>query len=228
MSAIVNTLLASLPRKAYQDLAPALAPMILRAGDVIYEPAQAIAHVYFPEECLLSLFTTVVGHVDLEIAMVGREGMLGISLAFGDDVPGVRAIVQGGGAARRLERRAFVLALRGSAPLRRAVYGYVGNRMDQVVRNVACTRFHSLESRLARKLLMTRDSLKAGAFRMTQELLSSMLGVRREGVTEAASNLRRRKLIEYSRGHILIVDVRGLETASCPCYAAGKRGARRP
>src|SRR2546425_5450574 len=213
-----NRLLASLPRKSYRDLLPGLAPVTLAFGDVLYEPGARIRDVYFPAGSVVSLLTVVDGHNALEVGLVGREGMVGIPLALGIDVSPVRALVQGGGAAMRMSAAGFRKALDASPPLRRGLHRYAHRLMAQITQTAACNRFHAVEARLARWLLMTRDRVCSAEFRMTHEFLSHMLGVRRVGVTEAASALQRQKLIEYSRGNIRILDDRGLEAVCCSCY----------
>jgi len=217
-SPIVNSLLAALPSMEIQRLADGLEPVTLTFGDVLYEPGEPIRHVYFPNKSLVSLLTLVDGRLALEIGMVGREGMVGTPLALGIGVSPVRALVQGTGAAQRIKSARFLKELRQSAHLQRAIYRYTHTLMAQVAQTAACNRFHVVEARLARWLLMTRDRVQSNDFRLTQEFLSHMLGVRRAGVTRAAGQLQKRKLIEYSRGNIRIVDRRGLEAASCSCY----------
>ncbi|MEA3195879.1 MAG: hypothetical protein QOD26_4212 [Betaproteobacteria bacterium] len=218
MAAIPNLLLAALPRKSYAELLPGLTPVTLTFGDVLYEPGQKIDQVYFPSDSMVSLLTLVEDHLALEVGLVGLEGVVGSPLALGVDRSPVRALVQGGGAARRMSAGSFRSALRRSPPLQRGLLRYVNALMSQVTQTAACNRFHLVEARLARWLLMTRDRMRSDEFRLTQDFLSHMLGVRRVGVTEAAGALQRRKLIEYSRGVIGILDDRGLEAAACSCY----------
>jgi len=215
---IANSLLAALPRKDYQRLHAALKPVTLTYGEVLYEPGDPIRHVYFPNDSLVSLLTTVEDHEALEVGLVGREGVVGISLALGMDVASVRALVQGTGTAMRMKSARFLKELRQSLHLQRALYRYTHAMLAQARQTAACNRFHVVEARLARWLLMTRDRVQSNDFRLTQEFLSHMLGVQRVGVTRAAGQLQKRKLIEYSRGKIRIVDQRGLEAASCSCY----------
>jgi CRP-like cAMP-binding protein len=218
MAAIANSVLAALPRKTYLRLLPGLVPVDLAFGKVLYEPGSAIRDVYFPSQSLVSLLTVVEGHLALEVGLVGREGMVGVPLALGIDASPVRALVQGGGPALRMNAARFRRELRRSPPLQRELNRYVYILMAQISQTAGCNRFHVVQARLARWLLMTRDRVRSGEFRMTHEFLSHMLGVRRVGVTEAASVLQRRKLIEYSRGNITILDHRGLEKAACTCY----------
>lgn len=218
MAAIANTLLAALPRKSYLRLLPNLVPVELGFGEVLYEPGKPIRDVYFPGQSLVSLLTMVEGHLALEVGLVGREGMVGVPLALGIDASPVRALVQGAGPALRMNAAGFRRELSGSPPLQRELYRYVHTLMAQISQTAGCNRFHVVQARLARWLLMTRDRVRSAEFRMTHEFLSHMLGVRRVGVTEAASVLQGRKLIEYSRGNIRILDHRGLQKAACACY----------
>lgn len=217
-AAILNSLLAALPRKSYRRLLPGLAPVDLAFGEVLYDAGEPIRDVYFPSQSLVSLLTLVEGHLALEVGMVGREGMVGIPLALGVEVSPVRALVQGAGPALRMSADLFRKELPRNPALQRELHRYVHAMMAQISQTAGCNRFHVVEARLARWLLMTRDRVRSGRFRMTHDFLSHMLGVRRVGVTEAASALQRRKLIEYSRGNIRILDDRGLEAACCSCY----------
>src|SRR5436190_9247895 len=221
-NAIHNELLAAMPRKAYDALAPALAPVTLDFGQVLYNVNAALTHVYFPCESMVSLLLPVADHFDVEVGMVGREGMVGASLSLGIAQSPVKALVQGGGSALRLSAARFRRELADNPALQRAVNRYVHSLMQQITQTAACNRFHVVEARLARWLLMTRDRMRSAKFRMTHEFLSHMLGVRRVGVPEAASSLQRKKLIEYTRGNIRILDDRGLEAACCVCYGIAK------
>lgn len=216
--AMQNSLLAALPRKSYLRLASGLAPIELVFGEVLYEAGDPIRDVYFPTQSLVSLLTLVEGHLALEVGMVGREGMVGVPLVLGADVSPVRALVQGAGTALRMNATRFRREFGRSPPLQRELYHYLNALMAQITQTAACNRFHVVEARLARWLLMTSDRVRAEEFQLTHEFLSHMLGVRRVGVTEAASVLQRRKLIEYSRGNITILDHRGLQMAACACY----------
>lgn len=215
---IANSLLAALPYKDYQHLLPGLEEVTLTFGDTIYEPGAVIRHVYFPSNSLVSLLTLVEGHLALEVGLIGREGMLGISLALGINVTPVRALVQGTGTALRMKSTRFLQEFRRSLPMQREIYLYTHALMAQVTQTAACNRFHVVEARLARWLLMTQDRVVLDEFRLTQEFLAHMLGVRRVGVTKAASALQRQKLISYSRGNIKILDRKKLEAVCCPCY----------
>ena len=217
---IPNSLLAALRSKNYQSLLSGLEPVTLNFGDILYEAGQKMRHVYFPGNSLVSLLTLVNGRMALEVGMVGHEGMVGIPLALGAGVSPVRALVQGAGTAMRMKAARFSREIRKSPQLQQEVYGYANALMAQVSQTAACNRFHVVEARLARWLLMTRDRMRSKEFRLTQEFLSHMLGVRRVGVTHAAHALQKRKLIEYSRGTITILDAKGLQAAACECYAA--------
>jgi CRP-like cAMP-binding protein len=219
---IPNSLLAALPRRSYLRLLPGLTPVELVFGAVLYEPGEAIREVYFPSRSLISLLTLVEGHLALEVGLVGREGMLGIPLALGVDTSPVRALVQGAGPALKMSAARFRTELKANPPLQRQLNRYVHMMIAQISQTAGCNRFHVVEARLARWLLMTRDRVRSAEFRMTHDFLSHMLGVRRVGVTEAASALQQRKLIEYRRGLIRILDDRGLEAASCSCYQVVK------
>jgi CRP-like cAMP-binding protein len=215
---IANHLLAALPPKDYRRLQEDLVPVTLTFGEVLYEPGQVIQHVYFPNDSLVSLLTLVDHHMALEVGIVGREGMVGVPVALGINVSPVRTLVQGGGTAMRMKSENFRRILRRSLPLQQELNRYIHVLMAQVTQTAACNRFHMVEARLARWLLMTRDRMRSNQFRLTQEFLAHMLGVRRVGVTKAASALQKRKLISYSRGEISILDADGLQAASCQCY----------
>ena len=217
-SPMANRLLAALPRKDYHRLLAGLEPVTLNYGEVLYEPGEPIRHVYFPNDCIVSLLTTVEGHQALEVGLVGREGMVGISLALGVDVSSVRALVQGTGTALRMNAARFRKELRKSQPFRSELHRFIHAKLAQARQNAACNRFHVVEARLARWLLMTRDRVRTDQFLLTHEFLADMLGVRRVGVSTAAGALQKRKLISYSRGKIRILDRKGLEAASCGCY----------
>ncbi len=216
---VANSVLAALPPRTYRDLLSGLEPVALVFGEVLYEPGAPIRDVYFPTDGVVSLLTLVEGRLALEVGLVGSEGMVGVALALGIGVSPIRALVQGGGTALRMSAARFRRELRRSPPLQRELYRYTHSLMAQITQTAACNRFHRVPARLARWLLMTRDRVRSDRFYLTHEFLSHMLGVRRVGVTEAASALQRRKLIAYRRGNITILDHGGLETASCPCYA---------
>ena len=222
LPSVANSMLAALPRNQYRRLLAGLELVALTFGEVLYEPGERIRHVYFPNDSLISLLTLVDNHLALEVGMVGREGMIGLPLAMGRDVSPVRALVQGAGTAMRMKAARFSEEIRKSPKLQGEINRYTGALMAQITQTAACNRFHVVEARLARWLLMTRDRVGSDDFRLTHEFLGHMLGVRRVGVTNAARALQRRKLIAYSRGRIRILDRRGLEGAACSCYALVK------
>ena len=213
-----NHLLAAVPRKACQRMLAGLDPVELNYGQVLYEPNGPIRYVYFPIDCLVSLLTAVDKIRTLEVGMVGNEGMVGMPMALGIGVSAVRALVQGSGTAARMTAARFRTEFKNNMPLQRALFRYNHLLMAQISQTAACNRFHEAEPRLARWLLMTSDRLHADEFLLTHEFLAHMLGVRREGVTNAASALHRKKLIEYRRGNIKILDRKRLEAAACTCY----------
>jgi len=217
-SALSNRILASIPVTEYQRLSRQLEPVRLKFGQVLYEPGKAIQHVYFPIDCLISLLTSVDRQRTLEVGMVGREGMAGMPFILGVGVSGVRALVQGEGEALRMGSPLFRSEFDRNPALQQALYRYTYALMAQISQTAACNRFHDAGERLARWLLMTRDRIGADEFSLTQGFLAHMLGLRRVGVTEAASELKRRDLIVYTRGQLQILDVPGLKRASCSCY----------
>ena len=215
---IANHVLATLPRKEFQRLQADLELVTLRFGEVLYEAGELIQYVYFPNDALVSLLTLVEGHLALEVGLVGHEGMVGTSLALGINASPVRALAQGSGTAMRMSKTLFMKALRSCPVLRREVFLYIHDLMTQLMQIASCNRFHVVEARLARRLLMTDDRAASTTFHLTHEFLASMLGVRRVGVTKAAHTLQQQNLISYSRGEITILDRHGLEAAACSCY----------
>ncbi len=213
-----NDLLAAIPRQAYRRMLSALEPVELGYAQVLYEPNGPIRHVYFPLDCLVSLLTAVDKRRTLEVGMVGNEGMVGMPMALGIGISAVRALVQGEGTAMRMTAAHFRTEFRKNLPLQRALFRYNHLLMAQISQTAACNRFHGVESRLARWLLMTSDRVHSDGFLLTHEFLAHMLGIRRVGVTEAASALYAKKLIDYSRGNIKILQRKGLEAAACSCY----------
>lgn len=215
-----NRLLASLPRGECRRLLAACDPVELEVGAVLFEPESRIRDVYFPTGSFVSLLIPVDGKNHLEVGMVGNEGMVGVPLILGVDRSDLQAMVQGPGPAWRMSARAFGRELVASAVLRTALNRYLHVRMAQFAQAAACTRFHLIEGRLARWLLMTQDRAHDSQFHVTHEVLAHMLGVRRVGVTRAANALQQRKLIRYHRGEVRILDRPAMEAASCGCYRA--------
>ena len=213
-----NRLLASLPEPDRRHLA-ALAELVrVEVGEVLCEPGQAMRHIYFPDDCLVSLLAVAEGRMTLEVGSVGGEGMIGASVALGHAQAQVRAVVQRAGRAVRVDSRDFCAEFGRMASLQRLLYRYTDTLLAQAIQIAVCSRFHVLEARLARSLLITRDRLQSERFHLTHEFLAHALGVRRVGVTKAASSLQQQKLISYSRGNIEILDSAGLEAVSCRCY----------
>jgi CRP-like cAMP-binding protein len=213
-----NRILANLPSREQHRLNGQLKPVTLTFGQVLYEPGKEIRTVYFPIDCLVSLLTTVDKRRSLEVGMVGNEGMAGMPFILGVGVSGVRALVQGAGRALCMAAAPFRLEFDRNPELQQALYRYTYALMAQVSQTAACNRFHDSRQRLARWLLMTSDRVGGDEFPLTQEFLAHMLGVRRVGVTAAASELKRIGLIEYTRGHLKILHRKGLMRASCSCY----------
>jgi len=213
-----NRLLAGLPQRSRQHFLASCEHVELRSAEVVCELGEEICHVYFPTESVISLVTALDDNARLEVGMVGDEGMLGASLTLGVSRSPQHAVVQGAGAALRMSAASFARHYRRDAELRRLLSRYVYVLMRQLAQTAACTSYHLVEARLARTLLMSRDRAHRNQFHLTHEFLAYMLGVRRVGVTHAASSLQAQALIRYSRGAITILDNAGLENASCACY----------
>lgn len=219
-AAPVNRLLEALPERERGRFMAGCETVELAFADVLCTPAERLSHVYFPISSFISLVMPV--DASLEVGLIGNEGMFGIPLALGVDVSPVRAVVQGAGLALRMDATRFRRNLRSIHALHREIDRYVSVHLTQLAQAAACTRFHVVEARLARWLLMIQDRAHADAFHVTQEFLALMLGVRRVGVTRAAGALQKRSLIRYSRGDITVLDRRGLKAASCACYKADR------
>ena len=218
---IANRLLAALPHLQYQKIQADLEFTELHFGDVLVDAGAKMDYVYFPGNCLISLLTVIDKHEALEVGMVGREGFVGASLALGVTTSSFRALVQGTGTAMRMQAPAFLRAFNQGQAMQKEVLLYTHTLMNQIAQSAACNRFHLIEARLARWLLMTRDRIGTNHFHLTHEFLGNMLGVRRVGVTNAAHALKDRGLIDYSRGNIEIIDGQQLELAACSCYQMG-------
>ncbi|MEP6911240.1 MAG: Crp/Fnr family transcriptional regulator [bacterium] len=213
-----NRLLAALPKKEYQRLLPKLELVNLSFGDILYEPDDVITHVHFPNDSIISLLSAVTERSTLEVGMVGSEGMSGISIFMGVDVSRNQFLVQGSGTAVRMKAAALGEESNNLGSLHRLLRRYSHSLMTQISQSAACNRFHNVDARLARWMLMTHDRMGADEFQLTQEFMSNMLGVRREGVSKAAGQLQNKKLIKYSRGLITVLNRKGLEKVACTCY----------
>ncbi len=217
---LVNRLIGSLPRKERDRILERCEPVDLVFGTVLCEPGQLFRRVYFPLTGFISLVVEMGGHKPLEMGLIGNEGMLGVTLALGVSTAPHRGVVQGSGTALRMSAPQLRGALRDSPALLRTLNRYLYVLMAQLSQTAACTRFHVVEARLARWLLMTHDRAHADYFHLTHQFLADMLGVQRSAVTIAAGALQHRKLVHYTRGKITVLDRKGLEAASCECYKA--------
>lgn len=218
-----NQLLASLPAVVRRRLTAGRTPIDVVAGEILAEAGARMRYAYFPIHGFISLITPARGRGQLEIGLVGCEGMLGVPLLLGVDVSPLRAMVQGAGRLWRVDAAELQRELAGNTAARATLNRYLYVFLAQLAQAASCTRFHGIEARLARWLLMTRDRAGANQFHITHEFLALMLGVRRVGVTGAANALQRRRLIRYRRGDIAVLDARGLERAACACYSIDKK-----
>ncbi len=215
---IANQLLAALPKKEYQALAHHLEEIPLVFEERLYRPNVLISDVYFPNSGIISLLAGVNERSTLEVGLVGSEGMVGLSVFLGVNSSMNRAVVQGAGSAMKMKATAFRKECNNGGALPRLLQRYSHSVLTQITQSAVCNQFHSMDERMARWLLMTHDRMGDDEFQITQEFLSNMLGVRREGVSIAAGDLQRRKLIRYSRGRLEVLDRAGLEATSCGCY----------
>lgn len=218
----VNRLLSALPRGDRMSMIGRCEAVALESPDVLFEPGERLRHVHFPVTALVSLATPVASSAGVEVGLVGDEGMVGTPLVLGIAVTPLAGIVQRPGMSLCMGAAAFTRELQARPALRRLLDRYLFVRMTQLARSAGCTRYHLVEARLARWLLMTQDRTYSNAMHITHEFLALMLGVRRAGVTKAAISLQRLGLIRYSRGDIVVLDRPGLEAAACPCYAADR------
>jgi len=218
-----NHLLAALPTAEYEPLVAHLELVPLLLGQMLYEPDMQLQHAYFPTTSIVSLHYVMESGASAETAGVGNEGVVGISLFMGGDTTPSSAVVQTAGHAYRLERRKLKQVFDQAGLFQKVLLRYTQALMTQMAQTAVCNRHHSLEQQLCRWLLLTIDRLPGNELVMTQELVASMLGVRREGITEAAGNLQRAGLISYRRGHIAVLDRKGLEKHACECYAVVKK-----
>lgn len=218
-----NQLLAALPPAEWERWGRLLEPVELRLGQVLYEPGVTLAHVYFPTTAIVSLLYVMESGASAEIAVVGHEGLVGISLFMGGGSTPSRAVVQSAGHGLRLAARAVKDEVKRAGPALHLLLRYTQALITQMAQTAVCNRHHSLDQQLCRWLLLSMDRLEGSELTMTQELISNMLGVRREGVTEAATKLQKAGLIRYARGRIQVLDREGLESRTCECYAVVKK-----
>ena len=207
-----NQLLAALPADDFAAIAEHLERVPMPLGHMLYEPGTQLRHAYFPTTCIVSLHYVTESGASAETAGVGNEGVAGVSLFMGGDTTPSSAVVQTAGHAYRLDRHVLLQEFKRAGALQRLLLRYTQALMTQMAQSVVCNRYHSVEQQLCRWLLLTVDRVPARELVMTQELVASMLGVRRESVTEAAGNLQNLGYIRYRRGHIAVLDRKGLET----------------
>ncbi|MCL5800977.1 MAG: Crp/Fnr family transcriptional regulator [Gammaproteobacteria bacterium] len=218
-----NHLVAALPTAEFERLAPHLELVAMRLGEVLYESGGKLSHVYFPTTAIVSLQYILESGASAEIAGVGNEGMLGISLFMGGETTPSRAVVQTAGYGYRLKAHLMMQEFNRAGLMMRLLLRYTQALITHMAQTAVCNRHHSVEQQLCRWLLLTLDRLPSNELTMTQELIASMLGVRREGITEAAGHLQQAGCIRYRRGHIAVLDRPGLESRVCECYAVVKK-----
>ena len=218
-----NHLLAALPTEEFERLAPHLEPVPMLLGDILYEPGTQMQHAYFPTSAIVSLHYVMESGASAESAGVGNEGVVGISLFMGGGTTPSSAVVQTAGHAYRLAGRLLKQEFDRGGLMQQLMLRYTQALITQMSQTAACNRHHSVEQQLCRWLLLTLDRVPSRELIMTQELVASMLGVRREGITEIAGELQRTGVIHYRRGHITVLDRSGLETRACECYAVVKK-----
>ena len=218
-----NHLLAALPAQDRERLLPHLERVTMPLGHVLYESGSELRHVYFPTTSIVSLLYVMIDGASAEIAVVGNDGILGVALFMGGETMPNRAVVQSAGHAYRLQGALLKQEFNRSGELQHLLLRYTQALLTQMAQTAVCNRYHSLDQQFCRWLLLSLDRLPADELVMTQELIANMLGVRREGVTEAAGNVQRAGLIEYQRGRITVLDRAGLEARTCECYAVVKK-----
>lgn len=217
-----NHLLAALPDDEWERWFPHLEAIEMPLGKVLYESGIRLSHVYFPVTSIVSLLYVMENGASAEIAVVGKEGLVGVSLFMGGESTTSRAVVQSAGMGYRLKSQLLMLEFNRAGPVLHLLLRYTQALITQMAQTSVCNRHHSLDQQLCRWLLLSLDRLPTNELVMTQELIASMLGVRREGVTEAAGRLQQCGLISYRRGHIAVLDRAGLEQRTCECYAVVK------
>jgi CRP-like cAMP-binding protein len=218
-----NQLLSALPEAQWARWFPQMESVDMPLGKVLYESGSRLTHVYFPTTSIVSLLYVMEDGASAEIAVVGNEGIVGISLFMGGESTPSRAVVQSGGRGLRLNASLMLQEFNQAGPVLHLLLRYTQALITQMSQTAVCNRHHSLDQQLCRWLLLSLDRLHSDELVMTQELIANMLGVRREGVTEAAGELQRAGLIQYRRGHITVMDRAGLERRSCECYAVVKK-----
>src|SRR3984885_11147158 len=219
----MNQLLAALPDSEWLRWQSHLEPINMPLGQVLYEPGATLSHIYFPTTAIISLLYVMENGASAEIAVVGNEGLVGVSLFMGGESTPSRAVVQSAGKSFRLRAQIMKAEFNRAGPLLHLFLRYTQALITQMAQTAVCNRHHSLDQQLCRWLLLSLDRLQGDELVMTQELIANMLGVRREGVTEGALKLQKAGLIRYSRGHITVLDRKGLEKRSCECYAVVKK-----
>jgi CRP-like cAMP-binding protein len=218
-----NHILDSLPAEERERLFPHLTLVEMPLGMVLYESGEALRHIYFPTDSIVSLLYVMKDGASAEIAIVGNEGAIGVSLFMGGETTPSRAIVQSAGFAYRLTGRRLKQEFERHGQMLHLLLRYTQSLITQMAQTAVCNRHHSVDQQLCRWLLLSLDRLPSNRLDMTQELIANMLGVRREGVTGAAGKLQEARVIRYSRGHITVLDRRKLEKLSCECYAVVKK-----
>ena len=217
-----NRLLAALPEAEWQHIAPQLEPVDMPLGHVLYESGRTMSYVYFPVDAIVSLLYVMENGASAEIAVVGHDGVVGIALFMGGESTPSRAVVQSAGQGFRLSAQLIKSEFERAGPVMHLLLRYTQALITQMAQTAVCNRHQSLDQQLCRWLLLSLDRLEGSELLMTQELIANMLGVRREGVTEGALKLQKAGLIRYSRGHIAVLDRKGLERRTCECYAVVK------
>jgi CRP-like cAMP-binding protein len=218
-----NQLLAALPEAEWQRWLPQLEQVSMPLGQVVYESGRTLSHVYFPTTAIVSLLYVMENGASAEIAVTGNEGIVGVSIFMGGGSTPSRAVVQSAGAGFRMSAAVIKDEFNRSHPVMHLLLRYTQALITQMAQTAVCNRHHSLDQQLCRWLLLSLDRLQGAELIMTQELIANMLGVRREGVTEAALKLQKLGLIRYARGHITVLDRPALEQRTCECYAVVKK-----